>query len=821
MLNRSADVVNNKKHIIKTVAYAFFAAVAFLLPFVIAGGGALFLRDDFNYQQIVFNIANSGFAKTGNLGWSWCTDLGSSVIGSYSFYNLFSPFSLLTFFLPAKAIPYATAPILAIKYAVAAVTAFLYIRRFVKNPDTAVFGAVLYAFSGFQTTNLLFPFHDVTALFPLLLLAFEKTLENPKKNFGLFALASALCCFVNYYFFFGQIIFLIIYFICRVAVFGKFESKLRSVLRLMLRFIAEGALGLGIAGIAIIPAALSVLQNPRLGSSISEVVFHWTRYFTLAQSALLPADVMGSQAYFLEKACTSCSACLPFISLAFVFAYIIKNPKKPFAILIAVLAVVAAVPVLNSAFSMFNAHYYARWFYMATLIFALVSAIAADEAFSSSDTAQSNSILNRRILIKGTCLNTLLTVMLVASEILLIIFFKLKNHPYYEKINISTTAIYAIFALSCAVLLIFVLKIKKPQTALKTLTVSVLVVSVITSSAALYRYKIGGTSVNTGSQTNLDEPLSEERTLEIITDITAEKLSLSEEQNYRIRTAWYDRGLNYTVHSYDNLSMTLGVPSVNSFISTVSGGIFDFYTGLGIDRNVTTLENDDPALSALLSCKYYLTSDNSKELSDGKSPVGSYVHSDGTIIYVFEYDNFLPIGFSYDFYMTKSELLALPEENRAYAQLCAAVVEDDAIVENSNSISSYMKAFASTDEYKDLLSGKKVTENDVSLAVAMRSTEASKAFTRDSNGFTSEITVTEKKLAYFSVPHDSGWSAEINGKPVNIISSNGMMAVMLEEGVNNIVFSYETPGLKLGTTLTVLCFATAILWFVYGKKRFR
>ena len=52
------------------------------------------------------------------------------------------------------------------KYAAAAVCAYSYLKRFVGKKYAAL-GAMLYAFSGFQSVNLIFHhFHDAVAFFP-------------------------------------------------------------------------------------------------------------------------------------------------------------------------------------------------------------------------------------------------------------------------------------------------------------------------------------------------------------------------------------------------------------------------------------------------------------------------------------------------------------------------------------------------------------------------------------------------------------------------------------------------------------------------------
>ena len=82
-----------------------------------------------------------------------------------------------------EAFPYLIPALYVLKYMAAACTAYLYLSRMVKKPRSAAAGAILYAFSGFQTVNLMFyHFHDVVALFPLMLAGIEIVHENPKNK---------------------------------------------------------------------------------------------------------------------------------------------------------------------------------------------------------------------------------------------------------------------------------------------------------------------------------------------------------------------------------------------------------------------------------------------------------------------------------------------------------------------------------------------------------------------------------------------------------------------------------------------------------------
>ena len=107
-------------------------------------------------------------------------------------------------------------PLLVLKFAVAGGGAYLYLRRYVKNIDYAVLGACLYTFSGFTVYNVFFNhFVDVVALFPYLLWSLDEALYNDRRSW--FAFWVAVNLVNNYFFFIGQVVFLAIYFICKLS----------------------------------------------------------------------------------------------------------------------------------------------------------------------------------------------------------------------------------------------------------------------------------------------------------------------------------------------------------------------------------------------------------------------------------------------------------------------------------------------------------------------------------------------------------------------------------------------------------------------------
>ncbi|MDE5935895.1 MAG: YfhO family protein, partial [Ruminococcus sp.] len=236
----------------------FITLLLSLLPVMICDKGYFIYYGDFNAQQIPFyNLANDA-VRSGQFGWNWFTDLGSDLLTSYSFYLIGSPFFWLSAILPRNFVSYSLPFLLALKHGLASLTSYIYIRRFVRSKEAALTGAILYAFSGFQLFNIFFNhFQDVTALFPLMLIAMEENINNRRR--GWFAVIVAVMAVLNYYFFTGQAVFLIIYFLMRLPC-SDFKATWKKFFALLL----EAVLGTAIAGFILLPSALAILGNYRV-----------------------------------------------------------------------------------------------------------------------------------------------------------------------------------------------------------------------------------------------------------------------------------------------------------------------------------------------------------------------------------------------------------------------------------------------------------------------------------------------------------------------------------------------------------------------------
>ena len=96
---------------------------------------------------------------------------------------------------------------------------------------------------------------------------------------------------------------------------------------------------------------------------------------------------------------------------------------------------------------------------------------------------------------------------------------------------------------------------------------------------------------------------------------------------------------------------------------------------------------------------------------------------------------------------------------------------------------------------------------------------ACESFEYATNGFTAKINLENENLVFFSVPHAKGWTATVNGKPVDIERVNyGFMAVKAEVGENIIEFNYEPDGLRVGLYISICGVLLLIVYLIIAKR---
>lgn len=777
-----------------------------VIPVMLMDQGYFLYYGDFNVQQIPFYSLAHDSILSGNVKWSYLTDLGANFVGSYSFYLLTSPFFLITLLLPSGAVAYAFGPLLILKLGCASLCAYIYLRRYVFDKRFAVIGGILYAFSGFSIYNIFFfHFHEAIIIFPLLLAAVDEFMNTRRK--GVVAVAVFAACVLNYYFFLGQVVFVAIYWFIKV-ISKAYRFDIKSFFNLAF----ECIIGVGMACVVLIPSVLAIIDNSRLSEFLTGyngiVYSNSQRYMHILSSLFFPPDIPARANFTPDSNAkwSSVAAYLPLFSMTFVIGFMQMYKKSWLKRIMTVLFIMASVPILNSAFQAFNGCFYTRWFYMLTLMMALCTVI---------------SLENIRDYDYKRPLRWTIGITLCIA---LAIGFMVK-----EKYSVGDITIYGfgleedpvrfwiyagIAVVSLAALSIILKLCKNNKNLFIRATAAALAVVVIAYSTVIVQ--LGKSEADEADYFTINYALNQGKDLHI-------------DDVYDVRSDFYS--------AMDNIGMYWKIPNIQAFHSIVPGSVIDFYNCVGTERNVASRpEAEYYGLRGLLSVKYLFDTecDNVSFINeDGKTLMPGWTYIDTQNGFdVYENEHYVPMGFMYDKFICNEEFYNLSNDVKHLALMKAMVLSQDQMKKYADitgyTDGQYMSlnaqyvpdkpqraVYPKYENYNSITTEFQYTQSDYYKDCEERRETSCSSFEYTKDGFKAQITNDgEDNLLFFSVPYDDGFTAYVNGEKAEIEKvSIGFMAVRIEgHKTSNIEFKYTTPGLFLGFIISC---AAAFIFMIY------
>lgn len=900
------------KFYLKLFAEGVLLYLIAVLPFLIYRKGLFFYYGDYNVQQIPFYILAHRSFRDGYFFWNSKIDLGSSTLGAFAFYVSGSPYFWLSMLFPEKWLPYVEPFLMSLKYGVTMMTSYAWLHytlrmgtadlskllqpmdgsaacRMASGPDentltpgpsqmhriclAAHIGAFLYTFSGFQSANIVFQhFHEVTSFFPLYLLCFDRLVHTLKQDgrlyFGVQAQAfiwmSAFMSVLNYYFFFGEVLFLVLYYIVRYWI--SCRAGVRESLHTMLRILICGVLGVLIASAYLIQVLDAVGGNTRIGETLLgyDIVAYSepTTPLAILKSFFMMPDLVGRGSLFTSEQIRSSSLAfyIPVFAISAVLAAFMHRGKTWYKRMLAVCAVIAFVPILNASFSMFNKGYYARWYFMPLLLAVYTTmhilleedaqpenvialretpklqqaetAVAekthtesayAEETYAASSYAESvyeeavpdadrtdpqsrrkrrrlrrqhrslYYIGGRRELKKGMWICIAFVLIFCVCALLPsadddgnVTVGNIMKYPYLFWIEAGFT--FAGFVLLSCLLychrkLITRLSLRLIAAACLISTMGVLLCgNTIVSRSGGEKYR---------HQALESKPVMPD----------------DDGSFYRVETDG----------TSTNYEMIWGYSTVHCFDSTVNPSIQKFYEGVSITRDVTSkIPYDRVGTRYLLSAKYFL--DNNIVNGSGKS----YTESGGILGYekagvtdgdytVYENQHFIPMGFTFDSYITEMN----------YEGLSSDRVRDRVLLKDLILSQEDAEEIGYLLEEDTNLNQSAATDDELLELADERAATSCTEFSFDRGGFSAKTTLSKKNLVFFSVPYDRGFTACVDGQETKIYCVDyGLMAIVVPEGTHTIRFDYLPWGLEGGCILSIAAaLLVAILWYSDRKRR--
>ena len=773
-------------------------AVFFLLCFVtslipvlypvIAGHGMYFIADDFMTQQVPFITYLSGMVKKGIDTWAWDVDLGSSTIQAFSFYELGSPFFWLIALFPQWMAPYLIGPAMILKYLVACYTAQMYLKRFTRTAWNAVPGALLYAFSGFQSTNLSFNhFHDVVAFFPLMLVGLEMVMDEhdpaAKTRHGLF-FAAAVClnAVVNYFFFVQSTIFLVIYYLVRFSAVKQPKRMLHDLPRILF----YALLGAGMAGLILIPNYYYVLQNPRSSQFLlgQKHFYSLNHFMYMIKGLLMPGDIMWDETALLKYSWTSTSAHLPFIGFCFVFAYMLKKRDWLFWAL-AVFILLGLFPETNAMFLLFTTDYQ-RWWYGIVILAALATVLVAESP-------------EEYPLRKGVCIQAVLLVLLRGYLAFARDYnFNSGNSALYHPLRFH-------FFLSLMVpgmIYAWMLGTKKPVTERrgKILLICISLFAMLTTTYNEYRYK-------KLSPVSEDTYILMQKTAQDMPGIEPEYRY----QNFENTKILFSNAKNTS----GNLSYTSTVSPALSELDT----LFEYYADNSrVYKHIYAGFPQAVAARYLVDSGLNYTEAFPQAILDAGEEYTRY-SSNGVECVVKAY-NAAQIGYRTEHYITEAEWYKVPLEDRGVELLYAPCVKDD---ETGMKLGlqpvTVAEILAMIQQYPENTEGSRLLVSPLLDELCVRNNAGCvKDFDRDEHGFTCRTDYAEDSTVFFSIPADEGWHITIDGENTDFTDAGGLMLLRVPGGEHMIRGVYHCPYFRTGCMISTVCAALFAALYIFRRK---
>lgn len=422
--------------------------------------------------------------------------------------------------------------------------------------------------------------------------------------------------------------------------------------------------------------------------------------------------------------------------------------------LIAICGAIAFIPILNSIFSLGRTTYYARWLFAPVLIMSVMTAVALEK---------NSSAFKVGIIING--------VIVAVLTIFTVIFPMEKLSMWETGAYYSDTQKYTNLILTAAGLVltgIMIFAFKKDASYPKKAAVLVIGASfVLMESTMLYG-------------------MGENRT---------PYAAIKTRTSYPILEST-DYGKRITASSrFDNLNLLWEESSLYIFNSAVAPYINEYCEAIGIDYYDIY---SDYTTECLCSVKELVADSGSLlEFSDKH-----IFKEQQDIYYIYENPDFIPMGFSYDYCISRERFDSLNTDVKKHIMLKAMVVE------NVEEVSDHLEEIPEEEIYL-------LDDEQFSAECEKRRENYADSFSSDGNGFTAEITLDKEELVFFSVAYSDSFTAYVDDEPVDIINANiGFMAVAVPSGNHTVRFEYHSKARDVGQALSVIGISSLAFYII-------
>ncbi len=213
-----------------------------------------------------------------SLWFDWYTGLGTNVSMSISAFSMLSPFNIILYFVPRELILESISIFTVVKMVFMAVAMYAYMEYKYESLryGLKVLMSIMYAFCGYVLIygSCFTPWMDIVALFPLLMLSYERMLNKGKKLF--YIVMVALVFIINYYVSAMAILYILVISGAYIFLRCEKENRKRTVWNLGLGTVT----GIGLSAFVLVPVLVQLSGSQRGSSGSSSLVGQYINWLT-------------------------------------------------------------------------------------------------------------------------------------------------------------------------------------------------------------------------------------------------------------------------------------------------------------------------------------------------------------------------------------------------------------------------------------------------------------------------------------------------------------------------------------------------------------
>lgn len=766
--------------------------------------------DTINYFWPLFHHISDYIKTDGIPSWSFNLGLGQNIYPRF----ISDPFSLILFIINPQYIPHLLVYTQVLKIIIAGLLFYLYVRTLQLSKNTAVVGAILYAFNGHMIVRGGW-YHYATdcVIFAFILYAVELFIQ--KKSWILLPIAFFSVYWKGnsqsfYVIAFGIVILL--YALFRYIELYNFDIKKITI------FVAKLStlylIGILMGSFILFPEFYTLTTSSRLGGE-DTIFASLLQYspFTINTKDQISISLASLLSPSLPKVDNILEYPLFYQGILLLFGIphaLVYATRKKRILYIGVLICIAIYfifPYPRFLFNLFSGFYYKINSFWITIFLLYLGLSGLDWIFKKKSVSFI-SVISIFIFVLTFLLSQAFSRIPTLNTDLVLIY---EDYEYLTTIHTNTSLYFVLFFTTAYLILLTLLHKKGKQINFQywhSILVLVLCVEILCYAIPIVNNRFALKPEHIDKHKGYFD--STKKAISFIRDNDSslyriDKNYLSVHFNDSLIQDYYGTKAYQSFNHWGYVNILKSLKVENNKKYEVLLETYD----LRLPNYILGLE-ERTILNTIVGVKYYLTK-NDDTVQD-EIPYGYTFYKKIDSIYIYKNLYFLPIGIVHDKLIAEDDFVKYKQKHQDLILLKHAVID------NTNKI---------PDEFKGLNH-----QNDIHISDNYYQ-EYSDAITSIRENIFRVTDHTHKKIQgtintekdgvlFLSIPHDKGWHAKINGKEDTIHPiSFGMSGIYLTKGQNTIELRYEIPYIKEGFVVSMVTVTVYITLVYFSKQKKR